>query len=69
MGVDINERTNNGEGGSPLWWAEHSLPEDSEATGPNVDAAIVWHPGDANRIEAITSLANRSAINTWRKNK
>jgi prolyl 4-hydroxylase len=25
-GVDVNERTNDGKGGSPLWWAEHMLP-------------------------------------------
>jgi Ankyrin repeats (3 copies) len=26
FGVDVNERTNNGDGGSPLWWAEQELP-------------------------------------------
>jgi prolyl 4-hydroxylase len=25
-GADVNERTNEGKGGSPLWWAEHMLP-------------------------------------------
>jgi prolyl 4-hydroxylase len=25
-GADVNERTNDGKGGSPLWWAEHMLP-------------------------------------------
>ena len=24
-GVDVNERTNSGQGASPLWWAEHTL--------------------------------------------
>jgi len=24
-GVDVNERTNEGSGGTPLWWAEHRL--------------------------------------------
>lgn len=26
--ADINARTNNGKGGTALWWAEHGLPED-----------------------------------------
>lgn len=26
-GVDVNERTNGGNGGSPLWWAEKELPK------------------------------------------
>ena len=25
-GADVNARTNNGNGASPLWWAEHMLP-------------------------------------------
>jgi prolyl 4-hydroxylase len=29
--IDVNERTNDGEGASPLWWAEHVLPEGHEA--------------------------------------
>lgn len=29
--VDVNERTNEGKGGSPLWWAENALPEGHEA--------------------------------------
>lgn len=29
--IDVNERTNNGEGASPLWWAEDVLPEGHEA--------------------------------------
>jgi prolyl 4-hydroxylase len=29
-GVDVNERTNGGSGGSPLWWAEKELPEGHE---------------------------------------
>jgi prolyl 4-hydroxylase len=30
-GVDVNERTNDGEGATPLWWAEQMLPEGHEA--------------------------------------
>lgn len=29
--INVNERTNDGEGGSPLWWAEQVLPEGHEA--------------------------------------
>lgn len=29
--ADVNERTNDGEGATPLWWAEHLLPPDHEA--------------------------------------
>ena len=29
--VDVNERTNGGYGGSPLFWAEHALHPDHEA--------------------------------------
>lgn len=28
FGVDLNARTNKGEGGTPLWWAERELPAD-----------------------------------------
>ena len=30
-GADVNERTNEGAGGTPLFWAEQMLPKDSEA--------------------------------------
>jgi len=30
-GADVNERTNNGRGGTPLWWAEQMLDEDHPA--------------------------------------
>lgn len=26
-GADVNERTNDNRGATPLWWAEHALPE------------------------------------------
>lgn len=29
-GAAVNERTNNGRGGTPLWWAEQMLDEDHE---------------------------------------
>lgn len=32
QGVDINARTNNGLGASPLWWAEETLGSKHEAT-------------------------------------
>ena len=30
-GVQVNERTNNGEGGNPLWWAEKEEERNKEA--------------------------------------
>lgn len=30
-GADVNDRTNEGKGGSPLWWAEHMLPDNHPA--------------------------------------
>ena len=30
-GVDVNERTHNGKGASPLWWAERNFPENHPA--------------------------------------
>jgi prolyl 4-hydroxylase len=27
QGANLNARTNKGDGGSPLWWAEHMLPK------------------------------------------
>ena len=29
-GADVNERTNQGEGGSPLWWAEKNPKENAQ---------------------------------------
>jgi hypothetical protein len=26
-GANVNERTNENRGATPLWWAEHALPE------------------------------------------
>ena len=30
-GANVNERTNNNQGGTPLWWAEQMLDEDDPA--------------------------------------
>lgn len=32
-GSDVNARTNDGEGATPLWWAQHYLP----ATHPTIE--------------------------------
>jgi prolyl 4-hydroxylase len=44
MGVDLNERTNNGDGGSALWWAEHMLHHDHPAIRVMRDAGAVAIP-------------------------